>query len=75
MRAGASSGSVQGFNSSSWLLDGWMQNSPTELLFWVPPAYRTGLWRPNSTVVIGRHATRLDLTQFVHGRDWARCHI
>ncbi|KZP10149.1 WD40 repeat-like protein [Athelia psychrophila] len=75
MRAGASSSSLQEFNSSSRLLDGWMQNSPTELLFWVPPAYRTGLWRPNSTVVIGRHATRLDLTQFVHGRDWARCHI
>ncbi|KZP10174.1 hypothetical protein FIBSPDRAFT_758786, partial [Athelia psychrophila] len=53
----------------------WMQNSSTELLFWVPPAYRTGLWRPNSTAVIGRHTTRLDLTQFVHGRDWARCHI
>ncbi|KZP08547.1 WD40 repeat-like protein [Athelia psychrophila] len=75
MRAGASSGSVQGFNSGSWLLDGWMQNSPTELLFWVPPAYRTGLWRPNSTLVIGRRTTKLDMTRFVHGKDWARCHI
>ncbi|KZP18430.1 WD40 repeat-like protein [Athelia psychrophila] len=73
--AGASSSSVQGFKSSSRLVNGWMQNSPNELLFWVPPAYRTGLWRPNSTVVISRHTTRLDLTEFVHGRNWARCYV
>ncbi|KZP18434.1 hypothetical protein FIBSPDRAFT_745360, partial [Athelia psychrophila] len=71
----ASSSSLQEFKTSSRLVNGWMQNSPTELLFWVPPAYRIGLWRPNSIVVIGRHTTRLDLTQFVHGRDWAQCHI
>lgn len=76
VRTAASSGSaLGGFRSSSRLVNGWMENSSTELLFWVPPAYRTGLWRPNSTMVIGRQTTRLDLTQFVHGRDWARCHI
>ncbi|KZP21233.1 hypothetical protein FIBSPDRAFT_860929 [Athelia psychrophila] len=52
-----------------------MMNSPTELLFWVPPAYRLGLWRPNSILVIGTQHTRLDLEHFVDGDDWARCHI
>lgn len=65
--------SVQGYGRNSRLENGWMQNSPTELLFWVPPAYRAELWRPFSTLVIGQQSARLDLSQFVHGDDWARC--
>ncbi|KZP28027.1 WD40 repeat-like protein [Athelia psychrophila] len=57
MPTDANSSSVQGFRCSSHLVNGWMQNSSTELLFWVPPAYRTGLWRPNSTVVISQQST------------------
>ncbi|KZP31128.1 hypothetical protein FIBSPDRAFT_1037603 [Athelia psychrophila] len=68
----ASSHSRSDFTSSSRLENGWMANSPVELLFWVPPAYRTGLWRPNNIIVIGPGQTRLDLTHFVHGDDWAR---
>ncbi|KZP07568.1 hypothetical protein FIBSPDRAFT_939432 [Athelia psychrophila] len=67
MPTDASSSSVQGFKSSSRLVNGRMQNSPTELLFW---AHRTGLWRPNSTMVIGRQSTRLDLTKSPDQRRW-----
>ncbi|KZP12137.1 WD40 repeat-like protein, partial [Athelia psychrophila] len=67
--------SGQGYTASSQLKRGWMQNSPTELLFWVPPTYRTGLWRPNDVAVIAEHSTRLDLTHFVHGENWAQCHV
>ncbi|KZP30866.1 WD40 repeat-like protein [Athelia psychrophila] len=71
----ASSRARQDFTSSSRLENGWMVNSTVELLFWVPPAYRLGLWRPNNTLVIGPEHPRLDLTHFVHGDDWARCHV
>ncbi|KZP06583.1 WD40 repeat-like protein [Athelia psychrophila] len=61
--------------SSSHLANGWMQNSPTELLFWVPPEYRTGLWQPSDTLIIGQPSTCLDLTHFVYGDNWAQCHV
>ncbi|KAF7979329.1 hypothetical protein HWV62_42741 [Athelia sp. TMB] len=64
----------RGFQPTSQLVNGWMQNSPTELLFWVPPAYRTGLWWPDS-MVISKRSVQLDLAKFVHGEDWTRCHI
>ncbi|KZP06575.1 WD40 repeat-like protein [Athelia psychrophila] len=62
-------------SSSSHLANGWMQNSPTELIFWVPPEYRTGLWQPSDTVVIGQLSNCLDLTRFVYGDNWAQCHV
>ncbi|KZP31119.1 WD40 repeat-like protein [Athelia psychrophila] len=72
----ASSHSRKDITSSSRLENGWVVNPPADLLFWVPPVYRTGLlWGPNITVVISPEYTRLDLTHFVHGDDWARCHI
>ncbi|KZP10334.1 WD40 repeat-like protein [Athelia psychrophila] len=64
----------RGYTSSSYPANGWMQNSPTQLLFWVPPEYRTGLWQPSDTVVIGQ-STCLDLTHFVYGDNWAQCHV
>ncbi|KAF7982288.1 hypothetical protein HWV62_28950 [Athelia sp. TMB] len=63
-----------GYCSSSQLKDGWMQNSPTELLFWVPPVYRSGLYRPYNSLVIGRESTKLNLNDFVHGEDWTQCY-
>jgi hypothetical protein len=44
-----------------------------ELLFWIPPDYRSFIWRPSNTALIGRMVTRLDLRHFVHGTNWARC--
>ncbi|KAF7966502.1 hypothetical protein HWV62_38124, partial [Athelia sp. TMB] len=62
-----------GYRSTSRLVKGWMQNSPSELLFWVPPIYRAELWRPYSMLVIGQQTAKLDFSRFVHGSDWALC--
>ncbi|KAF8578344.1 hypothetical protein K439DRAFT_1362445, partial [Ramaria rubella] len=53
---------------------GWMHGTNSELLFWVPPACRTAFWWPQNTVVIGKHSTKLDFHNFVHGSSWAQCH-
>ncbi|KAF7979327.1 hypothetical protein HWV62_42737 [Athelia sp. TMB] len=73
-RAATAPHASRGFQPTSQLVSGWMQNSPTELLFWVPPTYRAELWWPDS-MVIGKRSVHLDLTNFVHGEDWTRCHI
>jgi WD40 repeat protein len=62
-----------GFRSDSQLENGWVMNPPSELLFWVPPWSRIGLWRPANTAVIADGLTKLDFSQFVHGTFWARC--
>ncbi|KZP32870.1 WD40 repeat-like protein, partial [Athelia psychrophila] len=67
--------SVNGYNTYPQLENGWMRNSPTELLFWVPPTYRTMLWMPDDIAIIGEYSTRVDLTHFVHGENWAQCHV
>ena len=59
---------------STLVKGGWMRGTKSELLFWVPPDNRMGLWRRN-TAVIGRHTTKLDLRKFVHGPDWGRCRV
>ncbi|KAF7973355.1 hypothetical protein HWV62_15525 [Athelia sp. TMB] len=74
VRAATAPHAGKGFRPTSQLVNGWMQNGPTELLFWVPPAYRTGLWWPDS-IAIGQRASQLDLTKFVHGEDWTQCRI
>jgi WD40 repeat protein len=54
--------------------DGWAMGESGELLFWVPPDLRTGLWRPRNTAVISPGLTaKLDYTSFKYGRDWAKC--
>jgi hypothetical protein len=53
--------------------DGWMLGSHSELLFWVPPLNRAGLWRPGNMAVIAKHSTQLDFSQFVHGTSWHKC--
>jgi WD40 repeat protein len=62
-----------GFGDSSKLEGGWILNSASRLLFWVPPWSRTGLWRPRNTAIIGDLVTKLDLTNFVHGDTWQQC--
>ncbi|KAJ7592836.1 hypothetical protein C8J56DRAFT_779429 [Mycena floridula] len=57
------------------MVDGWIMGPDKQLLFWVPPVYRTGLWRPSNTAVIGNNALRLDFAKFVHGTDWMRCRL
>jgi WD40 repeat protein len=60
--------------SSKMIKGGWMCGTHSEMLFWVPPENRGGLWRRN-TAVIGKHTTKLDLRKFVHGTTWENCHI
>ncbi|KZP29374.1 WD40 repeat-like protein, partial [Athelia psychrophila] len=65
-----------GFQHDSRLdQNGWMLNKSSSLLFWVPHIYRVGLWSPCNTAVIAPESTQLDMTRFVHGEDWAQCHI
>ncbi|EPQ54646.1 WD40 repeat-like protein [Gloeophyllum trabeum ATCC 11539] len=54
---------------------GWVKGPTEELLFWVPPVHRQGLLRPDNTLVIGAHPTRLNLESFVHEEDWVKCHF
>ncbi|KAI0341535.1 WD40 repeat-like protein [Trametopsis cervina] len=53
---------------------GYMLGAEGELLFWVPPDYRVGLWRPSTLRVTGEHSLHLDLSHFVHGELWTQCH-
>lgn len=52
---------------------GWMKTANGELLFWVPPSNRYGLWRPRNTAMIAKVSTKLDLTKFEYGNNWQNC--
>jgi WD40 repeat protein len=54
--------------------DGWILGRQGELLFWVPPEHRLGLWWPRTLTIIGTPYTRLDLSQFNHGQTWTACY-
>jgi WD40 repeat protein len=63
-----------GFRDDSVLMrNGWMVNSSSTLLFWVPPWNRNGLWWPRNTALIGQDSTKLNLSSFIHGTSWAQC--
>ncbi|KAJ7108211.1 hypothetical protein C8R44DRAFT_884977 [Mycena epipterygia] len=54
--------------------DGWVLNSAGQLMFWVPPWLREGLYLPHNALVICRKGTtKLDLSRFVHGPEWQKC--
>ncbi|KIM26363.1 hypothetical protein M408DRAFT_72991 [Serendipita vermifera MAFF 305830] len=62
------------FGDSLRMEDGWVLGPKSELLLWVPPALRLGLYRPGNTLVITDHiTTKLDLSHFVHGHMWSLC--
>ena len=65
----------EGFTERSMFDNGWVSTPSSQLLFWVPPCYRLGLFRPSNTAVMAAEAVRLDFTQFLHGSDWERCMI
>ncbi len=53
--------------------DGWMCGNNGELLMWVPSVHREHL-QPSGTIWISnKHATFLNLSNFVHGRSWSTC--
>jgi WD40 repeat protein len=64
------------FKDGSRLEGGWILNSSSELLFWLPSWNRTTLCWPRNPFVIGGGAdesTQLDFNNFVHGRTWEQC--
>ena len=60
---------------SKLLPSGWAVNSNAEKLFWVPPWSRPGLCFPRNTMTISRDGPSivLDISKFVHGKDWEKC--
>ncbi|KAJ7077231.1 WD40-repeat-containing domain protein [Mycena epipterygia] len=52
---------------------GWVKGEGGELLFWVPPENRAGLWLPDTLAIVGAQPTTLDLSRFVHGESWTEC--
>ncbi|KAI9460312.1 hypothetical protein HD554DRAFT_2134412 [Boletus coccyginus] len=61
---------VPAFSSHSKLDDGWLCDADENILFWVPPLNRVGLYYPQTTMVIGAQATQIDLGRFMHGEHW-----
>ncbi|KIM75554.1 hypothetical protein PILCRDRAFT_669545 [Piloderma croceum F 1598] len=63
------------FTHPSALAGGWIHNSSSKLLFWVPSWSRQGLcWLRNPFVIApGSPSTLLDLDNFVHGHSWQQC--
>jgi hypothetical protein len=62
-------------NTSTIDEGGWVLGPSRELLFWVPVAYRKCLYKPSNTLVIGKNALELDLSQFAHGPVWQDCYV
>ncbi|KAJ2936095.1 hypothetical protein H1R20_g1002, partial [Candolleomyces eurysporus] len=54
--------------------EGWMQNSSGNLLLWVPPYCRDGLYQNGICYIIGHiQTTKVELTNAVyHGADWLK---
>jgi WD40 repeat protein len=55
-------------------IDGWLMNSASEHVLWVPHHLRNGLCPPWNSLAISTYGeTKLDLSRFVHGTDWLKC--
>lgn len=53
--------------------DGWLQSYSGRQLCWVPPGLRAGLRLPRTGPAFGASEVILDVSKFVHGREWAKC--
>jgi hypothetical protein len=53
---------------------GWILGPHKELILWIPLQHRRGLHLPRSITNCGVKPTELDLSQFVHGNCWMKCH-
>jgi WD40 repeat protein len=59
---------------------GWVSLNPTsaekaKVLIWVPLPNREGICAIETLLILNRRTARLDLSQFVHGKDWAQCYV
>ena len=55
--------------------DGWMCGEEGELLLWIPQVHRPFLYRANTVWIAGEHYTELDISNFVHGLNWATVYV
>ncbi|KAH9963456.1 ankyrin repeat-containing domain protein, partial [Lactifluus volemus] len=55
--------------------DGWICGRDGELLMWIPLLQRPFIYRPSTLWVAGEHRTRLELSRFVHGLNWATVYV
>ncbi|KAF9067642.1 WD40-repeat-containing domain protein [Rhodocollybia butyracea] len=54
--------------------DGWILNSNSQPILWVPPWLHRGLYFPHNSLVIYKDGTtKLDFTRFVDGTAWEEC--
>ncbi|KZS94298.1 hypothetical protein SISNIDRAFT_494845 [Sistotremastrum niveocremeum HHB9708] len=55
--------------------DGWVYDTGPDKsrLFWVPERFRPGFVWSDKHRVIGVPETRVDISDFVHGKDWTKC--
>jgi WD40 repeat protein len=54
--------------------DGWLHGEENELVLWIPELHRPCLHRPSTIWIAGKHETRLDLSDFAYGLNWALVH-
>ncbi|KIK71614.1 hypothetical protein GYMLUDRAFT_150144, partial [Collybiopsis luxurians FD-317 M1] len=55
--------------------DGWLCDSTSSLVLWLPPEYQSSLMFPHMQLLISQaHPASLNLKHFVHGNDWAKCY-
>ncbi|KIJ44866.1 hypothetical protein M422DRAFT_251854 [Sphaerobolus stellatus SS14] len=52
---------------------GWICGPQKELLFWIPPPYRKGLYLLRYKASMGLKVVTLDLSQLPHGTSWTDC--
>ncbi|KAF8520628.1 WD40-repeat-containing domain protein [Hysterangium stoloniferum] len=63
------------FSNMSLRTGGWVRGKRGELLFWIPPWMRHGLYDSRTHLIVGRlQKFRLDFSRFVHGGDWQQCY-
>jgi WD40 repeat protein len=67
------SGEVDFTDQSQMNHEGWICGSNGELLMWIPPLHRTGLYHPGNLWILAENETHLDLSNFKHGDSWSTC--
>ncbi|KAL0957314.1 hypothetical protein HGRIS_001123 [Hohenbuehelia grisea] len=56
--------------------DGWIRGSNDELLLWISPEYRQFvIFKPSRCILlIAKSRVVIDVSRFLHGKDWIHCH-
>ncbi|KAI0318856.1 hypothetical protein OF83DRAFT_1056097 [Amylostereum chailletii] len=55
--------------------DGWLVGPESRLLLWIPAENRQCMHWLREDMLIGQHATELDLSDFAHGPNWHECYV